>query len=129
MTYRDMVELIPPDRVTFTLREDFLYMKSHKMTANIFSDLVIHERLNPKHLKILYHRASFYYKYKRFKTTGILPQIEDKGLQADAQQLCVDKQLKLFNSDVNATIGVAENNSQFVEYLTNVNEDYKKECG
>ena len=43
--------------------------------------------------------------------------------------MCADKKLKLLNSDVITTIGIAENNSELVEHIINVNEDSKIECG
>ena len=59
-------------------------MKSNEMTTTRFFEIAINERLNPKRPKILCHRGKFYHKYKNFITKGILPQIEDKGLQVGA---------------------------------------------
>ena len=78
--FNGMVKLIPPNGVTFTLRESFLYMKTHEIIANKFYNLVTNERVNPKHPKFLFHLASFCRKYKKFKITIILPYIDDKRL-------------------------------------------------
>ena len=89
----------------------------------------MNERVNPKYSKVLYHRDKFYRNYKTVKTTITLPHIDDKVLNIGAPQLCVDNKLKSLNSDVNTTIGIAENRSQLAEYTINVNEDCKRECG
>ena len=73
------------------------------------------------------HRGIFSRKYKNFKTISILPHIDDSGLHTGTTQLYVDKKNQLLNRDANKTIGIAENNSQLVENMINVNEDYKRE--
>ena len=99
------------------------------MKVDFVFSLATDGKVNSKHPNILFYCGTFYHKYKKFKTTGALPQIDDNGLQVSATQFCVDSKLKLLNRDVNTTIGVAETYSQLVGHIINVNDDSERECG
>ena len=50
----------------------------------------------------------FYQKYNKYKTTGVIPSIDDNGIRVEAPAIFPDIKLKDLNADIETTVGYAE---------------------
>ena len=94
----------PNNGSVFTLREAFQYIQDNNMSVTLFYDMATNKERNPKHPTVLCSRSTFCHRHKIYKTTQILPPINDQGIAVGRPQYVADNKLKMLNKDVNETI-------------------------
>ena len=103
-----IISITPVDTSTFTPREAFEYMRDNEINLNVFFKLANDVTLSLIHPKLLCARSTFFRRYKKIQTTGVLPCLHDKGIQVGAYQIIPSTKLKYLNHDINTTEGFAE---------------------
>ena len=83
---------------------------------------------NPKHPRLICHKATFYRRWNKFKATGILPPPDDYGISPGARPMLRDKHIPKLNNFLNQVIGLSENNSTLCKSIVAINQENKKQC-
>ena len=123
------LNITPKNSSFFGLREGFLYMKEERVSAHKFYQLTTDKTWNSKHPKVLCSRSTFCRNHNKYSTTIILPKEDTEVIAMGRSQYIADGNLKLLNSNINETIGLAENNYTLSENILNVKTKIDIKCG
>ena len=95
----------PTNRQCCNLREAFSIIDDKKISVHQLYKLSIQNIVRPL---LICSRTTFYSKYSRYTTTGILPLVEDEWLNVGRTCLIGNNNLSLLNGELSSTVVYAE---------------------
>ena len=78
---------------------------------------------------LLCPRSIFYSKYTKYKTTGVLPLVEDKCLNIGRPRLIGNTSIPLLNNKISQTVLYAEDETDLLNNMVSVKESIDEERG
>ena len=99
----DIVSVKPKNGKAYALGEAFTILDEQKITPYQFWGYCTNPKTNPLFPKLICSRATFFRKYKLYKSTGKLPSTEDFGIQIGAPQTLQNGQLAELNRELSNT--------------------------
>ena len=116
----------PKNGECYTLREAFTIIDKLKISPSRFYTLATS---NPMRHLIACGRSTMFRKYNMFKISGVLPLIQDEGLNVGRPRLVAIESMKSLNEDISNTVSYAEGEDDFGDKIVTLKDGIDEEHG
>ena len=116
----------PKNGECYTLREAFTIIDKLKISPSRFYTLATS---NPMRPLIACGRSTMFRKYNMFKISGVLPLIQDEGLNVGRPRLVAIESMKSLNEDISNTVSYAEGEDDFGDKIVTLKDGIDEERG
>ena len=116
----------PKNGECYTLREAFYLLEEKRINPNQFYNMCTPTK---RPALIFCSKSTFYSKYTKYKMTGVLPLVEDEGLNTGRPRLIGNKSIRLLNNEISQTVSYAEDETDLSNKMVSVKESIDEERG